>query len=129
VAWNRRIEGLRLRPRDWAKIGQLVLNHGTWKGKPIVSATWIAQSTTEQIKARGAFSYGFQWWLGHSSSDDRVIGWTAALAYRAQKTIIVPELDLVVAFNASRESVDMVAPEIELLDKYILPAILSVKHH
>jgi CubicO group peptidase (beta-lactamase class C family) len=98
-------------------------------GGQIVSASWIAQSTSEQIKARGPFSYGFQWWLGHSSSDGRVIEWTAALGYRAQKTIIVPELDLVVVFNASRESSDMVAPEIELLDKYVLPAILSVKNH
>ena len=47
-------------PRDWAKIGQLVLNHGAWEGKQIVPASWIAQSTTEQIRAPKAFSYGFQ---------------------------------------------------------------------
>ena len=133
VAWYSRFSdgspksssGLSLRPRDWAKIGQLVLNGGAWEGKQIVPASWIAQSTTAQIKAREPFSYGFQWWLGRSLNGERAIDWTAALGFNAQKTIIIPELDSVVVFNASRESVMMVAPEIELLDKYVLPAILN----
>jgi CubicO group peptidase (beta-lactamase class C family) len=117
---------LSLRPRDWAKIGQLVLNHGVWQGKQIVPASWIVQSTTPQIKAREPFSYGFQWWLGHSSSNGGVVEWTAAMGYLSQKTIIIPDLDLVVVFNASHQSKNMVAPEIELLDSYVLPA--SVTH-
>jgi CubicO group peptidase (beta-lactamase class C family) len=126
VAWSARPRNgygtLRLRPRDWAKIGQLVLNRGVWDGKQIVPADWVAQSTTEQIKARGRFTYGYQWWLGRSLDGDRVIAWTAALGFNSQKTIIIPALDMVVVFNASRESINMVAPEIELLDQYILPA-------
>jgi CubicO group peptidase (beta-lactamase class C family) len=117
--------GLSLRPRDWAKIGELVLNHGVWEGRQIVPASWLAQSTTEQIKARKPFSYGFQWWLGRSLNEGRVAEWTAAMGFNAQKTIIIPELDMVVVFNASLESVQMVAPEIELLDRYVLPAILK----
>ena len=117
--------GLSLRPRDWAKIGQLVLNGGVWEGKQIVPASWIAQSTTAQIKAREPFSYGFQWWIGRSLNEDRAIEWTAALGFNAQKTIIIPDLDSVVVFNASRQSARMIAPEIELLDKYVLPAILK----
>ena len=73
--------GLILRPRDCAKIGQLVLNHGVWEGKQIVPASWVAQSTAEQItaegplpsehiKAEGSRSYGYQWWLGQSSGKD-----------------------------------------------------------
>ena len=32
---------LRLRPRDFAKIGLLVLQNGSWNGKSLVSTTWI----------------------------------------------------------------------------------------
>jgi len=117
--------GLTMSPRDWAKIGQLVLNKGTWEGKQIVPASWIEQSTTEQIKARKSHSYGFQWWLGRSLHEGRSVEWTAAFGINSQKTIIIPELDTVVVFNASLESAKMVAPEIELLDKYILPAMVS----
>jgi CubicO group peptidase (beta-lactamase class C family) len=133
VDWSRHLgngfttssDGLSLRARDWAKIGQLVLNQGLWKGKQIVSASWIAQSTAAQLKARGPFSYGFQWWLGRSLSGDRVVEWTAAIGFNDQKTIILPELDMVVVFLASHESIYMARPEIELLNLYILPAILK----
>jgi CubicO group peptidase (beta-lactamase class C family) len=127
--------GLSLRPRDWAKIGQLVLNRGVWEGKQIVPASWVVQSTAEQIKAEdplqtehiraeGPRSYGYQWWLGQSLDKDRPVQWIAAMGFNSQKTIIIPALDMVVVFNASRQSKDMVAPELDLLERYILPATL-----
>jgi CubicO group peptidase (beta-lactamase class C family) len=115
--------GLSLRPRDWAKIGQLVLNRGAWDGKQIVSASWIDQSTAEHIKTdKAAFGYGYQWWIGRSPDRDGTVRWAAALGFNSQKTIIIPALDMVVVFNAGRESRNMVAPELDLLDRYILPA-------
>ncbi|WP_271603483.1 serine hydrolase domain-containing protein [Bradyrhizobium sp. CCBAU 45384] len=115
--------GLSLRPRDWAKIGQLVLNRGAWNGRQIVSASWIDQSTAAHIETdKAAFSYGYQWWVGHSPDKDGAIQWAAALGFNSQKTIIIPALDMVVVFNAGRESKNMVAPELDLLDRYILPA-------
>lgn len=131
VDWFRRLgnqrpmssNGLSLRPRDWAKIGQFVLNRGAWNGKQLVSASWIAQSTSPQVSAPKSFSYGFQWWLGHSTVGDRSVAWAAALGFNAQKLIIIPEYDAVVVFHAARESIQMVVPEIELLNRYILPAM------
>lgn len=128
--------GLDLRPRDWAKIGQLVLNRGVWEGKQIVPVSWVVQSTAEQIrtegppsaeqiKAEGPPYYGYQWWLGRSPDKDREVRWIAAMGFNSQKTIIVPALDMVVVFNASRQSKNMVAPELDLLDRYILPAIAT----
>ena len=114
--------GLSLRPRDWAKIGQLVLNRGAWDGKQIVSAAWVDQSTAEHIKTGEPNSYGYQWWVGRSQNGDRTVEWAAAKGWNSQKTIIIPALDMVVVFNAGRESKNMVAPELDLLDHYIVPA-------
>ncbi len=44
------------------------------------------------------------------------------MGFNSQKTIVIPALDMVVVFNASRQSKNMVAPELDLLDRYILPA-------
>lgn len=50
------------------------------------------------------------------------VQWVAAMGFNSQKTMIIPALDMVVVFNASRQSKNMVAPELDLLNRYILPA-------
>ena len=34
-----------MRPRDMAKIGYLIINHGLWHGRKILSEKWIKVST------------------------------------------------------------------------------------
>ncbi|WP_369719672.1 serine hydrolase domain-containing protein [Bradyrhizobium sp. LLZ17] len=114
--------GLSLRPRDWAKIGQLVLNRGVWEGRQIVSGSWVDQSTAEHIKTEEPLAYGYQWWLGRSLDGEREIRWIAARGFNSQKIIVIPALDMVVVINPSRRSKNMVGPELELLDRYIIPA-------
>ena len=96
--------GLRLRPRDAAKIGQLVLNRGSWGGQQIVSAAWIAQSVAPRFQAIGYFGglffYGYQWWLGRTLSGEKEITWIAAVGLGGQRIVIIPELDLVVVTTA-----------------------------
>ena len=91
--------GLRLRPRDMAKLGQLVLSQGEWKGKRIVSASWLRKSLQKKIDLM-RLHYGYQWWIGSSWVNSRTVEWFAAIGLGGQRIIIVPSLDLVVIFTA-----------------------------
>ncbi|HEX7970185.1 MAG TPA: hypothetical protein VF502_18320, partial [Stellaceae bacterium] len=115
--------GLRLRARDLAKIGQLVLSRGAWQGRQIVSAEWIAQSTAPQINGEGIFFYGYQWWLGRSLIDRREIRWVAGFGNGGQRLYVVPELDLVVAVYAGAYGVPPIVGD-TVLKRYVLPAVL-----
>jgi CubicO group peptidase (beta-lactamase class C family) len=92
--------GLRLRPRDATKIGQLMLNKGVWQGVQIVSADWIEQSVVPRFQATGYFGglffYGRFWWLGRTLSGGQEVPWIAAIGLGGQRIFIVPSLDLVV---------------------------------
>jgi CubicO group peptidase (beta-lactamase class C family) len=92
--------GLRLRPRDMAKIGQLVLAGGRWNDRQIVPRGWIEASTAPKIKATDGLSYGYLWWLGRSLLNGREVHWVGALGRGGQSIRIVPELDLVVVVTA-----------------------------
>jgi len=82
--------GLWLRPRDMAKIGQLALDRGMWQGQRIVSEEWIEEST--RVHANG--DYGFYWWV---YDDERVF---VARGSGEQAIFVVPEWDLVVVQTA-----------------------------
>jgi CubicO group peptidase (beta-lactamase class C family) len=106
VQWERRKGdtdaggGLRLQPRDMAKIGQLVLAGGRWNDRQIVSREWIETSTAAKLEATDGQSYGYLWWLGRSLLNGRRVHWVGALGRGGQSIRIVPELDLVVVVTA-----------------------------
>jgi CubicO group peptidase (beta-lactamase class C family) len=92
--------GLRLRPRDMAKIGQLILAGGRWNDRQVVSRDWIETSTAPKIEATGGLFYGYLWWLGRSLINGREIQWIMAAGRGLQTIRVVPELDLVVVITA-----------------------------
>jgi len=92
--------GLRLRPRDMAKIGQLVFAGGRWNDRQIVSKAWIETSTAPKLRGTDDQLYGYLWWLGRSRLNGREIHWIGALGRGGQSIRIVPEFDLVVVVTA-----------------------------
>jgi CubicO group peptidase (beta-lactamase class C family) len=120
--------GLRLRPRDLAKIGQLVLDHGTWHEQQIVSAAWIREMTAPQITTQ-AGSYGYFWWLGRETINGRDIDWVGGLGWGGQCLYVVPSLDLIVVVTAGIYNYDGAGDQDiagrTVLDQYVLPATLA----
>ena len=92
--------GLRLQPRDMAKIGHLVLAGGRWNDRQVVSKAWIGTSTAPKVKGTDGLFYGYLWWLGRSLLNGREVHWIGALGRGGQSIRIVPELDLVVVVTA-----------------------------
>lgn len=75
-------------PREFARIGLLMLNKGVWQGKRIVSESWVEQMTrpSQQLNPR----YGLLWWLL-----DNPRGY-AAQGYLDTNLYVFPEKDLIV---------------------------------
>lgn len=120
--------GLRLRPRDAAKIGQLVLNRGQWNGQQVVSADWIAQSITPRFQAVGYFGgtlfYGYQWWMGRSLAGGKDIKWVAAFGWGGQRIFIVPELDLVMMTTTAQYGQPKEGlAAIDILSNIVIPSV------
>jgi CubicO group peptidase (beta-lactamase class C family) len=91
--------GLRLRLRDLAKIGQLVLDRGAWHGQRILPATWIAIMTAPQV-VRPRTTYGFLWWLDREEVNGTTVDLVVASGWGGQSLIVAPSLGLVIAVNA-----------------------------
>lgn len=91
--------GLRLRPRDFAKIGQLVLDHGSWQHRQIVSAQLISDMTSPQV-VTPKVSYTYLWWRDRSTIDGRNIDWINGSGWGGQCLNIIPQLAMVVVVTA-----------------------------
>lgn len=103
--------GLRLRPRDMAKIGRLVLDCGQWEGRQIVSAAWVEEMLRNRLPANG-LRYGWQWWHGRVRSGTAWFPYIAAFGNGGQRIFLVPSLDLVVVVTAGQynEETSLQAP-------------------
>jgi CubicO group peptidase (beta-lactamase class C family) len=92
--------GLRMRPRDVAKLGRMALAQGQWQGRPIVPAEWLSESLRPHIATHNGLEYGYQWWVGTADWQGKKLQWSAGIGNGGQRLFVVPTLDLTVTMTA-----------------------------
>ena len=115
-----------LRPRDMLKLGILILNHGKWHNRQVVSQAWIDAAVTRQSLVDDS-EYGLgiwhRWYNVPTPDGDRRVDTILLTGNGGQKVQIVPALDLIAVSTGSAFFVD--APLNEMLARVLLPAILK----
>lgn len=78
--------------RDFAKFGYLYLRGGVFAGHRILDEQWVNRAHLQHaVDPDNGHGYGEHWWTWNA--DVRTL---AALGYEGQRTIVVPDRDLVV---------------------------------
>jgi CubicO group peptidase (beta-lactamase class C family) len=88
--------GLRLAPRDLARVGELVLAGGEWRGRQVVPATWLTTMLEPRMPIEWGGMYGYQWYSGEVGGHR----WVGAMGNGGQRLTILPDLGLVLAIAA-----------------------------
>ena len=93
--------GLHLTTAQSLAFGQMLLQGGSWRGKQVVSADWIADATRFQIATDNcgffydkSLGYGYQFWVGRHGT------FRASGAY-GQGCFVIPYKDAVITYNAN----------------------------
>jgi CubicO group peptidase (beta-lactamase class C family) len=113
---------LRLRPRDLAKLGALVLDDGTWRGRQIVSAEWIRASTEVRLRATRREDFGYLWWIARPGGADDA-GLIFASGWGSQLLYVVPSMDVVVVLTGGNQFNGKTSAPWPLLVEHLFPAV------
>ena len=116
---------LRIVPDDLLKIGELMLDRGSYRGVRVVSEAWIDAMTREHTTISGMRQrYGYLWWL--DSTQDQQLPETRlwwAQGNGGTFLIVMPELKSAIAITGTRfNRSDSLEPMFWLRDR-ILPAM------
>lgn len=108
-----------LTPRDMAKFGLLYLNNGVWKGKQVIPAAWVKESTTKQSVVENV-DYGYLWWLKYFDAGNVRYYSFGAQGNGGQKIYVFRDQQLVVVTTGG--NFNSQSPSDYLIKTYILPA-------
>jgi CubicO group peptidase (beta-lactamase class C family) len=92
--------GLRLKPRDLARIGLMLLDRGRWQGRQLVPAAWISEATRPHISAGPDDAYGYQFWTRDVNWHGTRVHAAATVGNGGQTLVVVPSLDLAIVTTA-----------------------------
>ncbi len=82
--------------RDFARIGQLILDSGQWQGKQIIPSSFLVESFQAVMipseENKNIDYYGLHWWLG----DYDGVKFVYARGIQGQYIVAIPDWDMVV---------------------------------
>jgi CubicO group peptidase (beta-lactamase class C family) len=111
--------GLRLRPRDAAKLGALFANEGVWNGTRVVPENWV-MATRARVTGLGPDGYGYLWWKRSFAHRGALLDSSFTSGNGGNFIFTFPQVELVVAFTGSNYN----SPGTELPFQ-IVPRVLS----
>ncbi|HET9623941.1 MAG TPA: serine hydrolase [Kofleriaceae bacterium] len=116
--------GVRMAPRDFMKLGQLMLDGGAWHGRVILDRGFVARASSPLHDLNG-IQYGYLWWSIAYPYKDRTVRAFFAAGNGGQAVMVVPALDLVIAIFAGNyaDRAPMIHVQQELAPTWILPAV------
>lgn len=92
--------GLELKPRDMLKIGQLMIDSGSYMENQILSPSWVENSTKGQVSIQGEQEYGYLWWTEKEANERNA----AAIGYGGQFILILPDRGVTVVATSNWRS-------------------------
>jgi CubicO group peptidase (beta-lactamase class C family) len=121
--------GLRMTPRDLARIGQLVLDNGMAGGRQVVPSEWLAECFAPRVSVNELQRYGYQWYLGDmeflAGGAVRLEHWVGCVGNGGQRLYVWPDLDLIVVVTAGNYSApEQWLPPIRVVREAVLPSLL-----
>ncbi|WP_244219456.1 serine hydrolase domain-containing protein [Corallococcus interemptor] len=117
---------LRLRPRDFLKVGQLMLDGGAWHGERQVSEAWVTESG-KALGPLGDVNYGLLWWSARFVIQGTPVEVTFARGNGGQYVFVAPSLGVTAAFTGSHYNDAGSAFPLVLFGQYVLPAALGLE--
>ena len=115
-------------PRDLLKFGQLYLNQGKWKGKALLSASWIKKSMAKHTVLENAADkndYGFLFYHKTYEVNGLKIASVEGRGSGGQYLFMIPQLQLVAVITSGNYRNGKVFQPERIMEKYILPAVLN----
>jgi CubicO group peptidase (beta-lactamase class C family) len=124
--------GLRMAPRDLARIGMTMTNGGMAEGRRVIPEQWLTQATTPMISVDEFRRYGYQWYVGDFAFG-KPLGWERQYLERwwgcfgegGQRLFVLPGMKLAVAINAGNYGTDdQWIPPIRVVREAVLASVV-----
>ena len=118
--------GEKFLPRDFMKLGQMMLSGGSWNGQRILGEDYARKASSPLVQIRGApdTHYGYLWWVRNYEFQGKPVAAYYANGNGGQFVVVIPDLDMVIATYGGNYS-DRVGGTMvrDYIPKFVLPAL------